>query len=157
MAETEIKNDKKEEPKNFEYIGGSLYRFKAETEEHTQMTDITEQVQEIVTFSGTSAGLCMVYVPHTTAAVAINENADPDVQKDIKKELEKIVPWNDDFAHSEGNSAAHVKATLTGPSESVIVRNRKLLLGQWQGIYLMEFDGPRERTVYVKVMSDGIR
>ncbi len=144
--------------KKFEYIGGNLYRFHVETTEHTQMLDITAQVREIVAFSGISAGLCNVFVPHTTAAITINENADPDVQTDMKKELERIVPWdNSGFLHSEGNSAAHVKASLIGASQMLIVRNQDLLLGQWQGLYFMEFDGSRDRMVYVKLVQDGTR
>ena len=136
--------------KNFEYLGGNLYRFPVKTSEHTQMIDITSKINEIIEFSGISAGICVVDIPHTTAGVTVNENADPDVQRDIKKELAEIVPWEDGYAHSEGNSAAHVKSTLTGMSQTLIVRNKKLLLGTWQGVYFMEFDGPRDRSVYVK-------
>ena len=143
--------------KNFEYIGGNLYRFHLDTSEHTQMIDITDTVRDIVAFSGVSAGLCMVFVPHTTAAVTINENADPDVQTDMKKDLDRIVPWENNFLHSEGNAAAHVKVSLIGSSEVMIVRNQNLLLGQWQGVYFMEFDGSRNRSVYVKLVQDGTR
>ncbi len=143
--------------KNFEYIGGNLYRFQVDTSERTQMIDITDRIQEIVAFSSVSAGLCTVFVPHTTAAVTINENADPSVQTDMKKELDEIVPWENGYTHSEGNSAAHVKASMIGSSEVLIVRNRSLLLGQWQGVYFMEFDGSRSRTVYVKMLHDATR
>ena len=143
--------------KNFEYIGGNLYRFHVETSERTQMIDITEKIQEIVTFSSVSAGLCTVFVPHTTAAITINENADPSVQTDMKKTLNEIVPWENGYTHLEGNSAAHLKASLIGSSEVLIVRNRSLLLGQWQGVYFMEFDGSRSRTVYVKMLQDATR
>ena len=143
--------------KNFEYIGGNLYRFYLDTSERTQMIDITDRVQEIVGFSGVSAGLCTVFVPHTTAAVTINENADPDVQTDMKKEFDEIVPWDNGYVHAEGNAAAHVKSSMVGASEVMIVRNQRVLLGQWQGIYFMEFDGARSRTVYVKLTQDGTR
>ncbi len=143
--------------KNFEYIGGSLYRFHLETSEHTQMIDMTGRIQEIVEFSGVSSGLCTVFIPHTTAAVTVNENADPDVQSDLKKGLGEIVPWDKDYLHIEGNAAAHIKSSMIGTSEMLIVRNRRLLLGQWQGVYFMEFDGSRSRTVYVKLMQDGSR
>ncbi len=143
--------------KNFEYIGGNLYRFELETYEHTQMINITERLQEIVAFSGVSSGLCTVFIPHTTAAVTINENADPAVQIDMKKEFNEIVPWENGYLHVEGNTAAHVKSSMIGTSEVMIVRNKKLLLGQWQGVYFMEFDGHRTRTVYVKLLQDGTR
>ena len=143
--------------KNFEYIGGNLYRFELETYEHTEMINITERVQEIVEFSGVSSGLCTVFIPHTTAAVTINENADPAVQIDMKKEFNEIVPWENGYLHLEGNTAAHIKSSMIGTSEVIIVRNKRLLLGQWQGVYFMEFDGVRTRTVYVKLMQDGTR
>ncbi len=143
--------------KNFEYIGGNLYRFRIETYDHTEMINLTERLQEIVAFSGVSSGLCTVFIPHTTAAVTINENADPAVQIDMKKEFNEIVPWENNYLHVEGNTAAHVKSSMIGTSEVMIVRNRQLLLGQWQGVYFMEFDGPRSRTVYVKLMQDGTR
>ena len=116
--------------KNFEYIGGNLYRFHLDTSEHTQMINITERIQEIVAFSRISSGLCAVFIPHTTAAVTVNENADPDVQIDMKREFNEIVPWENNYLHLEGNTAAHVKSSMIGTSEVLIVRNRKLLLGQ---------------------------
>lgn len=143
--------------KNFEYIGGNLYRFELETYEHTEMINITERIQEIVEFSNVSSGLCTVFIPHTTAAVTINENADPAVQIDMKKEFNEIVPWENGYLHLEGNTAAHIKSSMIGTSEVIIVRNKRLLLGQWQGVYFMEFDGVRTRTVYVKLMQDGTR
>ena len=138
--------------KSFEYLGGNLYRFTLKTEEHTQMIDITSRIEEIIKFSGVSAGLCVVDVPHTTAGVTVNENADPDVQKDMMKELDQIVPWENGYAHDEGNSAAHGKASLMGMSQTLLIRNQSLLLGTWQAVYFMEFDGSRERTVYVKLV-----
>jgi secondary thiamine-phosphate synthase enzyme len=110
-------------------------------------------IRKVVAESGVKSGLCTVYVPHTTAAVTINENADPDVKTDILKELNKIVPFNDNYSHLEGNAAAHIKSSLVGASETVVVEEGSLVLGTWQGICLCEFDGPRSRKVLVKVIS----
>ena len=123
------------------------------TSKHTQMVDITDEVERIVRESGVREGTCLIFVPHTTAAVTINENADPDVQVDFMKEIDKIVPWEDGYRHMEGNSAAHLKASMMGFSETVIVHEGQLLLGTWQGIYFLEYDGPRMRSVHVKVME----
>ena len=116
------------------------------------MTDITGEVQNIVTLSGIKSGICTVFIPHTTAGVTINENADPDVVSDILKQINKIVPFSDNYDHMEGNSAAHIKASLFGFSQQVIVEEGKLVLGTWQGIYFCEFDGPRSRKAYVKIV-----
>ena len=132
----------------------NLYEFKVRTTQHTQMLDITDRVQKLVTESGIREGVCLVFVPHTTAAVTINENADPDVQTDFMKEINKIVPWEDGYEHMEGNSAAHLKASIMGFSEHIIIHEGHLLLGTWQGLYFLEYDGARTRTVYVKVMGD---
>ena len=126
-------------------------KFNVRTNAHTEMQDITAQVQRAVTESGVSDGLCTVFIPHTTAAVTINENADPDVVRDFKMEINKIVPWEDGYHHMEGNSAAHLKSSMIGFSEQIIVENGRLLLGTWQGIYFCEFDGPRTRKVFVRV------
>ena len=115
--------------------------------------DITDRVQEVVRESGVQTGLCQVYVPHTTAGVFINENADPDALSDILARLEALVPWEDGYQHAEGNAAAHIKATLVGSSQSVPVRNGRLALGRWQGIYFADFDGPRERHFQVTVLA----
>ncbi|MGA1790031.1 MAG: secondary thiamine-phosphate synthase enzyme YjbQ [bacterium] len=122
------------------------------TRARTDFIDITQKVNEAVKDSKMTEGVCYVFIPHTTASVTINENADPDVFFDIKKELEKIVPFDDKYQHTEGNSAAHIKASIIGSSESVLVENGKLLLGTWQGIFLCEFDGPRQRKVFVKII-----
>lgn len=114
------------------------------------MIDITDDVQRMVSKSKVKEGLCFVFVPHTTAGITINENADPSVRKDILYELNKIVPHNDNYEHSEGNSAAHIKASLLGFSVSIFVNNGQLQLGTWQGIYFAEFDGPRTRQVWIK-------
>ncbi len=123
------------------------------TTAHTQMLDITSQIQAALNQSGVKSGLCTVFVPHTTAGITINENADPDVVHDILKEVNKIVPLDDGYRHMEGNSAAHLKASLFGFSQQVIVEDGRLVLGTWQGIYFCEFDGPRQRKVYVKIIE----
>jgi len=121
------------------------------TSARTDLVNITRLVAAVVKKSGIEGGMCFVYVPHTTAGVTINENADPDVGHDLKKALDGLVPWEAGYAHSEGNSAAHVKPSLTGFTASIPVERGQLLLGTWQGIYFCEFDGPRTRTVLVQV------
>ena len=128
-------------------------KLNVQTSKHTQMLDITREVQRAVTESGVRDGICTVFIPHTTAAVTINENADPDVVRDFTMELGKIVPWEDGYHHMEGNSAAHLKSSMIGFSEQIIIEDGRLLLGTWQGIYFCEFDGPRNRTYYVKVIE----
>ena len=130
-----------------------VFQFTVRTSSHTQMLDITGQIKKIVADSGVQGGLCVVFIPHTTAAVTVNENADPDVQTDFMKEINKIVPWEDGYFHAEGNSAAHLKASMMGFSETLLVDGGKLLLGTWQGVYFLEYDGPRTRKVYVKIME----
>lgn len=132
---------------------GKIYEIPVRTSAHTQMIDITGEVKKLVAGSGITNGICMIYVPHTTAAVTINENADPDVVRDFTMEIDKIVPWEDGYHHMEGNSAAHLKASMMGFSELVIIESGKLLLGTWQGIYFLEYDGARNRKVYVKLME----
>ncbi|MBQ3323176.1 MAG: YjbQ family protein [Firmicutes bacterium] len=134
-------------------------KFEVRTSKHTQMLDITREVQRAVTESGVRDGICTVFIPHTTAAVTINENADPDVVRDFTMELGKIVPWEDGYHHMEGNSAAHLKSSMIGFSEQIIIEDGRFLLGTWQGIYFCEFDGPRSRKCYVKIMEgqDGVR
>lgn len=124
-----------------------------QTNKHTEMINITAPVAAAVRQSGVRKGLCLVFVPHTTAAVTINENADPDVVRDFTMEINKLVPWEDGYYHQEGNSAAHLKASMMGFSEQIIIEQGKLLLGTWQGIYFLEYDGPRHRQVYVKCME----
>ena len=123
------------------------------TGSRTEFVDITADVQKAVKESGIQSGLCMVYVPHTTAAVTINESADPSVKKDILMILNRVVPWQAEYRHLEGNSPAHVKSTIVGASELVMVENGRLLLGTWQGIFFCEFDGPRTRKVHLKFMN----
>jgi len=121
------------------------------TSSRTELIDITSKIAERVKASGISEGLCMLYVPHTTAAVTINESADPSVRDDILMVLNQIVPWDADYRHMEGNSPAHVKSTLVGTSELVAIENSALALGTWQGIFFCEFDGPRTRKVHVRI------
>lgn len=128
-------------------------QFDIKTTHHTQMVDITARVQQIVTESGVTDGICMIFIPHTTAAVTINENADPDVVRDFTMEINKIVPWEDDYHHLEGNAAAHIKSSIIGFSEHIIIEDGRLMLGTWQDIYFCEYDGPRWRRVKVKVME----
>ena len=123
------------------------------TSAKTDLIDITRSVEEAVRKSGVMDGICWVYIPHTTAAVTINENADPSVSRDILMELNKIVPFQDRYQHAEGNSPAHIKASLIGSSVTVFVESGRLVLGTWQGIFFCEFDGPRNRQVFVKVVK----
>ncbi len=132
----------------------NIYEIPLRTTSHTQMIDMTRQIQQVVSDSGIADGICIVFIPHTTAAVTIHENADPDVQTDFMKEINKIVPWEDGYLHMEGNAAAHLKASMMGFSETVIIKDGRLVLGTWQGIYFLEYDGARNRKVIVKIMSD---
>ena len=128
---------------------------KVSTPQHTCAVNVTSQVREVVKNSGVSEGICLVYVPHTTACVFINEGADPDVVKDILYMLEKLVPWNDPrYEHAEGNSAAHIRSSIIGNSRIVPVSRGDLVLGTWESIFLAEFDGPRQRKVVVKVIKE---
>lgn len=121
---------------------------------HHEMVAIDAQVREAIQASHVKNGLCLIFCPHTTAAITINENADPTVQDDMILALADLIPDDPRFTHLEGNSAAHLKASLVGASEQIIVQDGKPLLGTWQGIYFMEFDGPRTRTFHVCVMGD---
>jgi len=126
--------------------------FTVHSRNHAELLDITGDVRKIVAQSGVEEGTCVVYVPHTTAGVTVNENADPTVVADLLHALERAVPWRDAaYRHGEGNSAAHVKSSLVGCSQTIIVRHGRLALGTWQGIYFCEFDGPRVRQVMVRV------
>ena len=123
------------------------------TKAKTELIDITAEIQHWVRSQGLADGLCMLYVPHTTAAVTINESADPSVRSDILMVLNKVVPWEAGYRHLEGNSPAHVKATLVGASEMIAIENGNLVLGTWQGIFFCEFDGPRTRKVHVRLFK----
>ncbi|MBF0558620.1 MAG: YjbQ family protein [Nitrospirae bacterium] len=118
----------------------------------TEFIDITEEIRSLVKEAGVKQGICHVYVPHTTAGVTINEGADPSVKRDIITALNRLVPFEGDYQHQEGNSAAHIKSTLVGTSQIVLIDEGKLLLGTWQSIYFCEFDGPRHRRVLVKIV-----
>ena len=118
-----------------------------------EMIDITREVCRTIRESNVMTGQAAVYTPHTTAAITINENADPDVARDIVMEINKIVPMQDGYRHLEGNSAAHIKSSLFGASETLIIENGEPLLGTWQGIYFCEFDGPRQRRVHIQVVG----
>jgi secondary thiamine-phosphate synthase enzyme len=126
--------------------------FEFKTHAKEELVDITSIVREEAESHGVRNGLCVVYVPHTTAGLMINENADPDVRQDILMALRKLVPDSLPYQHIEGNSPGHVKAGITGSSVTVIIENGRLMLGIWQGVFFCEFDGPRERRVYIKVV-----
>ena len=119
----------------------------------TEMLDITREVRQAIQQAGIDSGLAVLFVPHTTAAVTINENADPDVMRDMLMELNKIVPLDDHYRHAEGNSAAHLKSSLVGASETLLIEKGEPVLGTWQGIYFCEFDGPRRRRLHLQVVA----
>jgi secondary thiamine-phosphate synthase enzyme len=123
--------------------------FAIRTQKHTQFLDITREVQSAVSGLGIKSGVILIFIPHTTAGITINENADPDVTSDIINALDTAIPWQAEYRHSEGNAAAHVKASMMGASVQVIVENGQLQLGTWQAVYFCEFDGPRLRNVWV--------
>ncbi len=123
------------------------------TDLQTGMIEITIRIQALITDSGVTEGICMVYSPHTTAGITINENADPDVQRDMIYEINKIVPFSDQYRHREGNSAAHIKTSFTGLHVMLPIHKGRLILGTWQGIYFCEFDGPRNRTFHIQILK----
>ena len=124
------------------------------TDRRTQLVDVTAQVQKAVSASNVADGVCYLYVPHTTAAITINECADPDVARDVEGAMDRLIPIAGLYRHSEGNSDSHVKSILVGASQTVFVHGGKLALGRWQGIFFCEFDGPRDRKLHVKVIED---
>lgn len=130
-----------------------MQSFRVNTTAHAQFVNIDKDVQRIVAGSGVMDGVCHVFVPHTTAGVTINENADPDVMADVGAILERLIPWRANYAHTEGNSAAHAKASLMGSSQTVLIKDGRLALGTWQSLYFCEFDGPRSREVWVHVSA----
>jgi secondary thiamine-phosphate synthase enzyme len=130
-----------------------IHTLSLRTRQRTELVDITGEIQELVRQSGIEDGVCHLFVAHTTAGLTINENADPSVQSDILMVLNKVISDKEAYRHLEGNSPAHVKASLMGPTLTVLVSKRSLLLGTWQGVYLCEFDGPRTRKVHLKVMA----
>lgn len=128
-----------------------MKQFTVRTNARSEMIDITGRIRTLLKESKMRSGICHVFVPHTTAAVTINENADPDVPRDILMELDKIVPLNDHYRHGEGNSAAHIKSSVVGASEMIFVDDGELVLGTWQSVFFCEFDGPRTRKVIVRM------
>jgi secondary thiamine-phosphate synthase enzyme len=131
-----------------------IEQFTLSTSSRNQLIDITDTVSDYVKHSGVKSGICLVYTPHTTAAITVNENADPSVKSDIIRTLADIFPQSDNYDHSEGNSDAHLKSSMVGCSQTLVIENGSLLLGTWQGIYFCEFDGKRSRKFYIKVISD---
>ena len=129
----------------------STQEIQIKTTTRNELVDITPQVEKVVKESGVAEGICVLAVPHTTAAVTVNENADPSVKADIITKLSELAPAGDRYSHMEGNADAHIKATLVGPSETLLVQGGRLSLGTWQGVFFCEFDGPRTRRVLVRV------
>jgi len=137
--------------------GGGARLFKSlqvNTRQREEFIEITRAVQAAVAGSGVARGVCVLYVPHTTAGLLINENADQDVIRDLAASLERLVPSRGDYAHREGNAHAHIKSSMLGCSAYLIIQDRRLLLGTWQGIFFCEFDGPRQRRLYLEILQD---
>jgi len=130
-----------------------IKELKVKTSSQVELIDITHLVEKAVSEVKIKSGLCTVYVPHTTAGVTINENADPSVRRDITFELNKVIPFDDNYSHLEGNAAAHIKSSIIGSSETLLIDGGSLVLGTWQGVYFCEFDGPRSRKVLVKLIE----
>ena len=130
-----------------------MRQIEIKTHNQVEFCDITTQIRQAVSASGCQEGLAFLFIPHTTAAITINENADPDVVSDMIKSLDKLIPLQDNYQHYEGNSAAHLKSSLIGASETIAISNGKLQLGTWQGIYFCEFDGPRVRKINIKIIE----
>ncbi|XUW99947.1 MAG: secondary thiamine-phosphate synthase enzyme YjbQ [Dehalogenimonas sp.] len=131
-----------------------LGRFSFRTSAKIEFLDITGKIQRVVDNHHVENGACIIFVPHTTAGITVNENADPAVLRDLKREIQRLTPQRADFEHSEGNSPAHVAASLTGHSLTAFIEGGRLVLGTWQAIYLAEFDGPRQREVLVKILPE---
>lgn len=134
-----------------------MKKINVQTHSITELKDITNEVQKAVGESKIRDGICIIFVPHTTAALTLNENADPSVKEDILSELDRLIPLDGRYHHAEGNSAAHIKSSIIGCSKAIMVENGRLLLGTWQGVYFCEFDGPRQREVWVRLIptNDG--
>jgi len=131
-----------------------IYRMNIKTKARTDFQDISRRVQEVAQTSGIADGVCFIFVPHTTAAITVNEHADPAVIEDIAARLEALVPQHPNYHHLEGNAPAHIKASLVGNSLALLMENGQLVLGRWQGIFFCEFDGPRNRTILLKIVPD---
>ena len=130
-----------------------IQELQVSTHSRTELVNIDRQVQEVIRESGVQEGICVLWVPHTTAGITINENADPAVVRDIIYEVNKLIPFQDQYHHMEGNSAAHIKSTLFSPSLTIIIKNGRPVMGTWQSIYFCEFYGPRHRHLIVKVLE----
>jgi len=133
-----------------------MQSIRVRTSRRTQMVEVTQEVQRVVTTLGVQVGTCFLYVPHTTAGILINEHADPDVASDAEGALDRLIPAAGPYRHAEGNSDSHLKTMLVGTSQFVFVQEGKLVLGRWQGIFFAEFDGPRDRQLYLKVVPDHV-
>lgn len=133
---------------------GKIETLRISTDRRTQLVDVTNEVQALVTKSSVQQGVCFVYVPHTTAGVTINEHADPDVASDFEGIMDRLIPERGPYRHAEGNSDSHAKTILAGTSQVIFVERGRLALGRWQGIFFCEYDGPRERTMQIKVVPD---
>ena len=130
-----------------------FFQKKVKTKDRVELVDITKKVKKLVEDQSIKSGILVINIPHTTAGVTINENADPSVKKDIVNELNKVIPFNDNYNHLEGNSAAHIKSSIIGSDQTIIIENGKLQLGRWQGIFFCEFDGPRNRKMNFKIIE----
>ncbi len=124
------------------------------SKQRTEFIDITEKINEVIKEAGVASGICYIYVPHTTAGVTINEGADPSVQRDVQNTLSRLIPHEMNYFHREGNADAHIKSSLVGTSQFVIIDEGRLVLGTWQAVYFCEFDGPRHRRVALKFITD---
>ncbi len=131
-----------------------MITLRVKTDRRTQLVDVTAEVQKAAQESGVASGICYLYVPHTTAGILMNEHADPDVASDVEAAFDRLIPRQGPYRHSEGNSDSHIKSVLTGGSQFVFIAGGRLLLGRWQGIFFCEFDGPRDRNLYLKVVAD---
>jgi len=131
-----------------------LHTLQIETDTRVEFRDITSQIQHLIERSGIQSGVCHIFVPHTSAAILINENYDPALRQDISDFLKKLAPPNLDYQHNDGNCDSHLKAALIGASKTLLIENYRLLLGRWQGVYFCEFDGPRRRDLHVKLVAD---
>src|SRR6476660_10029734 len=131
-----------------------MQMLRVKTNRRTQLVDVTQEIEQVVAESGTKEGVCYVYIPHTTAAVMINEHADPDVASDLEGVFDRLVPHKGPYRHAEGNTDSHAKAIMVGASQVIFIERGKLALGTWQGVFFCEFDGPRERKMWVKIVPD---
>jgi secondary thiamine-phosphate synthase enzyme len=131
-----------------------MQTLQVKTNRRTEFVDITNEIRAAITKSATKNGICHLYVPHTTAAITINEHADPDVARDVEGIFDRLIPERGPYKHAEGNSDSHMKAILVGPTQIIFIVDGKLAMGRWQGIFFCEFDGPRDRKLYVKIILD---